>query len=67
MESMHAMEGVETTRQGIFVMPKERITILSTFMYYVADPMDTVATAWSFQECGAPVDPNSSQKHHDLC
>ena len=48
------MEGVPTRKQGIFVMPLERITIHSTFMIYVADPQDTVATAWSFRECGAP-------------
>lgn len=32
-EVLEAMEAVETTRQGIFVMPKERISILSTYVY----------------------------------
>jgi len=30
-ETLTALEGVETTREGIFVMPKDRITILSTY------------------------------------
>lgn len=32
LATLTAMEGVETTREGIFVMPKERITIHSTYM-----------------------------------
>jgi hypothetical protein len=52
MPTLRAMEQVETTRQGIFVMPKDRITIFSTFMFYVADPQDTLAAVWSFQERG---------------
>lgn len=32
LETLTALEGVETRRDGIFVMPKERITILSTYM-----------------------------------
>eukprot|EP00899_Mesostigma_viride_P028573 jgi/Mesvir1/8900/Mv02782-RA.1 len=32
-EALEEMEKMETTRQGIFVMPKERITILSTYVY----------------------------------
>lgn len=49
---MRKMEEVPTRKQGIFVMPLERITIHSTFIIYVADPQDTLATAWSFRECG---------------
>ena len=53
MESMTQMQQVETHKEGIFVMPKERITILSSFVYFVADPQDTVGTAWSLEDCGA--------------
>lgn len=31
------MEGVETIKEGIFVMPKERIHIHSTYVYRPAD------------------------------
>eukprot|EP01025_Chloroclados_australasicus_P020046 TRINITY_DN21081_c0_g1_i1.p1 TRINITY_DN21081_c0_g1~~TRINITY_DN21081_c0_g1_i1.p1 ORF type:complete len:245 (-),score=19.74 TRINITY_DN21081_c0_g1_i1:445-1179(-) len=51
MGALRKMEEVETTRSGIFVMPKERINIQSTYLYYVADPENTVSTAWSFKEC----------------
>ena len=34
-EALDSMEQVETTRDGIFVMPVDRITILSTYMYLV--------------------------------
>jgi hypothetical protein len=53
METLRTMEGLETKKEGIFVMPVKRATIFSTFMIYVADPKETVATAWSFLECGA--------------
>lgn len=55
MDAMRGMEGVETRKEGIFVMPLQRITISSTFTYFMADPQNTVATAaaWSFSECGA--------------
>ena len=33
LETLRSMEAVETTRDGIFVMPVERITIHSTYMY----------------------------------
>lgn len=33
LETLRSMEGVETKREGIFVMPVERITIHSTYMY----------------------------------
>ena len=42
MDVMHAMEAVETRKEGIFVMPKERITIFSTFVYLIADPQNTL-------------------------
>ena len=32
-EALTVMEAVETTKEGIFVMPKARITILSTYVY----------------------------------
>ena len=31
LETLDRFERVETVREGIFVMPKERITILSTY------------------------------------
>ena len=37
-EALDAMQQVETTKQGIFVMPVERITILSTYVYDVEAP-----------------------------
>ena len=32
-ETLSKFEDVETTKDGIFVMPKERITIHSTYVY----------------------------------
>eukprot|EP01024_Parvocaulis_polyphysoides_P017440 TRINITY_DN176_c0_g2_i2.p1 TRINITY_DN176_c0_g2~~TRINITY_DN176_c0_g2_i2.p1 ORF type:complete len:243 (-),score=28.94 TRINITY_DN176_c0_g2_i2:17-703(-) len=40
MEVLHKMEGVETRKEGIFVMPKERITIHSSYVYYVTGPTE---------------------------
>ena len=37
IEALASMEKVETKRDGIFVMPLERITIKSTYMYVVDD------------------------------
>jgi cyclophilin family peptidyl-prolyl cis-trans isomerase len=37
IEALASMERVETKRDGIFVMPLERITIRSTYMYVVDD------------------------------
>eukprot|EP00892_Ulva_mutabilis_P003844 jgi/Ulvmu1/1831/UM119_0050.1 len=50
MENMHKMESVPTKKEGIFVMPLDRITIFSTFVVYFADPQDTVGTAWSLRQ-----------------
>ena len=33
IETLAKMETVETTRDGIFVMPKERVEIKSTYVY----------------------------------
>ena len=33
LETLAAMEEVETTRDGIFVMPKHRVTIHSSYVY----------------------------------
>lgn len=38
IENLHKMESVETRREGIFVMPKERITIESTYWYVLQTP-----------------------------
>lgn len=43
------MEEVETRREGIFVMPKERIDISSTYVYSVVD--DKGSSAKSLAEC----------------
>lgn len=51
MHTMHKMETVETTKSGIFVMPKERITIHSSFMYYLLNPQNTAEVAWAMQDC----------------
>lgn len=37
LETLASMEEVETTKEGIFVMPKERITIHSTYTYIADD------------------------------
>jgi hypothetical protein len=52
MKALRAMEGLETKKEGIFVMPVKRVTIFSTFMMYMSDPQNTLETAWSFRECG---------------
>lgn len=36
LEMLTKLEGVETFQEGIFVMPKERITILSSYVYSVS-------------------------------
>jgi len=33
MDVLHKLEGLETRKEGIFVMPKERVTIHSTYWY----------------------------------
>lgn len=38
MEVLHKMENLPTKREGIFVMPLERITILATYWYRVNHP-----------------------------
>jgi predicted RecA/RadA family phage recombinase len=38
LETLGALEGLETRREGIFVMPKERISILSTYVYLTDEP-----------------------------
>ncbi|GAQ77981.1 cyclophilin-like peptidyl-prolyl cis-trans isomerase family protein [Klebsormidium nitens] len=43
-EVLARMELVETTTEGIFVMPKERITILSTYVYSVNGEGDEVSS-----------------------
>eukprot|EP00877_Chromochloris_zofingiensis_P005127 jgi/Chrzof1/14615/Cz09g09160.t1_CYP23 len=39
MITLHALEGLEVHREGIFVMPKERITILSSYWYLASRPI----------------------------
>lgn len=36
MDVVHKMEGVETYKEGIFVKPKERITIHSAYLTTIA-------------------------------
>mmetsp|Transcript_33068 Transcript_33068/g.83955 ORF Transcript_33068/g.83955 Transcript_33068/m.83955 type:complete len:233 (-) Transcript_33068:68-766(-) len=38
MEVLHKLEGLPTKREGIFVMPLERITILNSYWYRVGRP-----------------------------
>jgi len=45
METLAAIEKVETVRDGIFVMPKKRITIHSTYMYMAEDSQIGMASA----------------------
>ena len=52
-EGLHAlgsMERVKTRREGIFVMPLNRITIKSTYMYYVDDAANGAASQLSVFE-----------------
>ena len=44
IETLRSMEDVETTREGIFVMPKDRITIHSTYTYDVDGARNSKAT-----------------------
>ena len=44
-DTLTKFEGVETRREGIFVMPKERITILSTYVKGGPGDADAVAVA----------------------
>jgi hypothetical protein len=39
MEVLHKLEGLETTKVGIFVMPKERVAIHSTYWYLASKPL----------------------------
>ncbi|WIA22708.1 hypothetical protein OEZ86_009671 [Tetradesmus obliquus] len=39
MEVLHKLEGLETIKQGIFVMPKERVAIHSTYWYLASKPL----------------------------
>lgn len=50
MEHMHKMESLPTKKQGIFVMPVDRVTIHSTFVIHVADPQDTLETSWLLRQ-----------------
>lgn len=38
LDVLHKLEGLETRREGIFVMPKERVTILATYWYLKSRP-----------------------------
>ena len=44
MDTVYKFAELPTKKEGIFVMPLERITILSTFLVYIDDPLDTVGT-----------------------
>ena len=46
LEVLTAMEQVETRKEGIFVMPKDRITILSTYTYYAGDTPEEAVQCW---------------------
>jgi hypothetical protein len=42
METLRAFEKLETTTEGIFVMPKKRVTILSSYIYLASAPLTNV-------------------------
>ena len=44
-EVLESLQKVETTRDGIFVMPKKRITIHSTYVYDVTDKSSSASAA----------------------
>ena len=46
LEVLSAMEQVETRKEGIFVMPKDRITISSTYTYYVGGTAEEQVQCW---------------------
>ena len=46
LEVLSAMEQVETRKEGIFVMPKDRITISSTYTYYVGGTAEEEVQCW---------------------
>lgn len=48
LETLAAMERVETRKEGIFIMPKERITIQSTYVYMAEE--DSHGTADGSEE-----------------
>lgn len=62
MEHIHKMEKLPTKKEGIFVMPLERVTIHSTFVIFVADPEDTLGTAWSLRHVDTGATSLSTQK-----
>lgn len=39
MDVLHKLESLETTKVGIFVMPKERVAIHSTYWYLASQPL----------------------------
>jgi hypothetical protein len=46
MDTVYKFDKLPTKKEGIFVMPLERITILSTFLVYVDDPNDIEGTTF---------------------
>jgi cyclophilin family peptidyl-prolyl cis-trans isomerase len=44
MEVVHSLENLKTRREGIFVMPLERITITGTYWYNTLQPFFSVST-----------------------
>eukprot|EP00775_Hariotina_reticulata_P003285 gene3285-3562_t len=43
MDVLHKLEALETRREGIFVMPKERVSIHSTYWYRKSGPLTLTA------------------------
>lgn len=61
MDTVYKFDKVPTKKEGIFVMPLERITILSTFVVYVDDPNDTEGTTFVLNKNEIPAfKPDSS-------
>lgn len=44
MDTVFKLDKLPTKTEGMFVMPVDRITIHSTFVVYIDDPLDTAGT-----------------------
>lgn len=44
MDTVFKLDKLPTKTEGMFVMPMDRITIHSTFLVYVDDPLDIAGT-----------------------
>mmetsp|Transcript_38702 Transcript_38702/g.98967 ORF Transcript_38702/g.98967 Transcript_38702/m.98967 type:complete len:258 (-) Transcript_38702:154-927(-) len=63
LEVLDKMESVETTRDGIFVMPKERITIFSTYVYSASSLLHAGGGATCEEQLADMTERFDSQSH----